>query len=49
MNVVANCRFGRICLHIAALIGDHQFKWHLAGIRREMYRSATPRVRELAC
>jgi len=36
MNVVANYRFGRICLHIAAFMGDHQFKWHLAGIRREL-------------
>jgi len=36
MNVVTNYRFGRICLHVAALVVDHQFKWHLAGIRREL-------------
>ena len=36
MNVVANYRFGRICLHVAALVVDRQFKWHLAGIRREL-------------
>jgi len=36
MNLVANYRFGRICLHVAAMIADHQFQWHFAGIRREL-------------
>jgi len=36
MNAVASYRFGRICLHVAALVVDRQFKWHLAGIRREL-------------
>ena len=36
INLVANYRFGRICLHVAALIADRQVKWHLAGIRREL-------------
>jgi hypothetical protein len=36
MKAAANYRLGRICLHIVAFIGDHQFKWHLAGIRREL-------------
>jgi hypothetical protein len=36
MNAVANYRLGRICLHVAALVVDRQFKWHLAGIRREL-------------
>ena len=41
MNAVANFRLGRICLHVAALIADHQFKWHLAGIRRELSLALT--------
>ena len=40
MNVIANYRLGRICLHVATLIADHQFKWHLAGIRRELSLNA---------
>jgi hypothetical protein len=36
MYFVTNYRVGRICLHIAAMIGDHQVRWHFAGIRREL-------------
>lgn len=36
MNTLCRCRLGRICLHLAAMSLDHEFKWHLAGIRREM-------------
>jgi len=31
-------RIGRICMHVAAMIGDRQVNWHLAGIRREFAR-----------
>ena len=37
MNAVGNYRIGRICLHVAAMALDHQFKWHLAGIERELF------------
>jgi len=30
--------FGRIALHLAGLILDRHFKWHLAGITRELRR-----------
>jgi hypothetical protein len=36
MNTLCNSRFGRICLHLAAMAVDHQFRWHLAGIGREV-------------
>jgi hypothetical protein len=36
VNSWCNYRFGRICLHVAAMTLDRQFKWHLAGIRREL-------------
>jgi hypothetical protein len=36
VNSLCNYRFGRICLHVAAMTLDRQFKWHLAGIRREL-------------
>jgi hypothetical protein len=36
MSFLCGCRIGRICLHIIAMIGDHQVMWHLAGIRREL-------------
>jgi hypothetical protein len=38
MNFVSNCRIGRICLHVAAMLGDHHIKWHMAGIKRELFR-----------
>lgn len=40
MNAVGNYRIGRICLHVAAMTLDHQFKWHLAGIERELSLSS---------
>ena len=36
MSLLCGCRIGRICLHIIAMIGDHQVTWHLAGIMREL-------------
>jgi hypothetical protein len=36
MRFLASLRIGRVCLHLAAMIADHQVKWHLAGIRREL-------------
>lgn len=36
MNVIASHRFGRICLHVAAMAMDRQIKWHFAGIGREL-------------
>jgi hypothetical protein len=32
----AGCRAGRILLHLLCACGDHQFRWHLAGISREV-------------
>jgi len=39
MSFLCGCRIGRICLHIIAMIGDHQVMWHLAGITRELLLS----------
>jgi hypothetical protein len=39
MSFLCGCRIGRICLHIVAMIGDHQFLWHWAGIMRELLLS----------
>jgi hypothetical protein len=39
MNALCNCRFGRICLHAAAMALDRRFKWHMAGIGRELLLS----------
>ena len=37
MSFLCGCRIGRICLHIIAMIGDHQVMWHVAGIMRELW------------
>lgn len=29
-------RSGRVLLHVVAAMADHQWRWHLAGIRREL-------------
>jgi hypothetical protein len=44
MNAVGDYRIGRICLHVAAMALDHQFKWHLAGIERELSLSSAIRT-----
>ena len=36
ISFLASHRIGRVCLHLAAMIADHQVKWHLAGIGREL-------------
>jgi hypothetical protein len=36
MNAAGNYRVGRICLHLGAMALDRQFRWHLAGIGREL-------------
>jgi hypothetical protein len=36
MNSFASTRTGRVVLHMIAMLGDHQWRWHLAGIRREV-------------
>jgi hypothetical protein len=36
VNFICNTRVGRICLHVLAMIGDGQAKWHFAGIKREL-------------
>ena len=36
MNMFAMTRPGRVVLHVIAMFGDHQWRWHLAGIRREV-------------
>lgn len=32
----AGHRSGRVLLHLVCACGDHQFKWHLNGIAREL-------------
>jgi hypothetical protein len=39
MTALCNYRFGRICLHVGAMALDGRFRWHLAGIGREMLLS----------
>jgi hypothetical protein len=34
----AGSRAGRVLLHLLCACGDHQFKWHLHGIVRELGR-----------
>ena len=36
MITMSKYRIGRVCLHVVAMIRDHQLKWHLSGIWREM-------------
>ena len=33
---LATCRIGRVLLHLTALVRDHQLRWHLAGVLREL-------------
>lgn len=35
MNALATSRLGRIVLHLIALCGDREVRFHLAGIKRE--------------
>jgi hypothetical protein len=39
MTPLTSTRTGRIVLHLMAAVGDHQIRWHWAGILREI-RSA---------
>lgn len=34
--ILAGSRAGRVILHVAALIRDGRYFWHLAGITREL-------------
>jgi hypothetical protein len=34
-------RLGRVLLHMAALLGDREFAFHAAGIRRELWGTAS--------
>jgi hypothetical protein len=34
-QILASYAVGRIILHITAMIADHEFAWHAAGIIRE--------------
>jgi hypothetical protein len=42
MLILARCGFGRILLHLGALLGDGAFRFHAAGITREL-RASWPR------
>jgi len=42
MLILARCGFGRILLHLGALVGDGEFRFHAAGITREL-RASWPR------
>ena len=35
MAILAKSRFGRSVLHAVAALRDHQWAWHVDGIRRE--------------
>lgn len=35
MTDLTTTRPGRVLLHLAAMVGDHQIRWHWAGICRE--------------
>lgn len=39
MNTLATSRAGRCVLHLLAAFGDHEFRWHIAGIFREFHWS----------
>jgi hypothetical protein len=34
---LTDLRIVRIALHLIAMLRDHQWRWHLAGIRREVH------------
>lgn len=36
MTALASYRFGRIALHVLAALGDHAWRFHAAGIAREV-------------
>lgn len=36
MSALANSRIGRVALHLIALCGDREVRFHLAGIKREL-------------
>ena len=36
MSTLTQSLIGRIALHVAAAIVDHQWAWHVAGIRKEL-------------
>jgi hypothetical protein len=36
MTYLASSRVGRIALHTIAMLSDHAYQWHWAGIRREL-------------
>lgn len=36
MEKLATYRVGRIALHVMAAVGDHEWAFHAAGIRREL-------------
>ena len=36
MNALTQHSIGRIALHVVAAIVDHQWAWHVAGIKREL-------------
>jgi hypothetical protein len=35
MSALANSRLGRVALHLIAMCGDREVRFHWAGIRRE--------------
>jgi hypothetical protein len=37
MAKLATSRYGRIALHLLALLGDGALRFHAAGIRRELH------------
>jgi hypothetical protein len=40
MSTLVHYRFGRILLHLAAMVGDGAMRFHAAGIRRELLRDS---------
>ena len=38
----AACRPGRVLLHVLCVCSDHQFRWHLNGVARELAGQMSP-------
>ncbi len=45
-RICVQYRFGRIGLHMVCLWQDRKWRWHLAGIRRELFFASPAREKE---
>jgi len=42
--MLAKNRFGRVVLHLICLAHDGKWRWHWAGVRRELHGNHSPPV-----